>query len=367
MKSINFKRKESVLRSVELTEQKLVKRRLNWDRIVYLVILTIALLFGARYLINHFLFLDGNGQVLFDSVDIRNTTDCRVVKFFVEEGDSVKKGDPLFKFTAANQYGAFTDPNNPSFFSTTEKKSNEDVSWAERQIFSTQQEIKMFQIQLKAKNDLKQQLTNELERMRNAVALDALPSYKLEDQITRIQELDVQMNDLKSRIGVLQANLGSLNGMIRDLGMISSTTLNGNSSGFGGNGADPKNVFYSPLDGTITNMMKKEFEVALKSESILSIHKPKNVYIKAFFKQEDLRWLKEGQIVTLEFPDGTESMGIIRRFYFSTYRLPEEFQKKYEPTTRSLSADIYPIKTSDLSRWKMYWKMAVKITKYKYN
>jgi len=40
-----------------------------------------------------------------------------------------------------------------------------------------------------------------------------------------------------------------------------------------------------------------------------------------------------------------------------------QFQKKFEPTTRTLAADIIPIGENDLHIWKKYYKLSVKITK----
>ena len=65
----------------------------------------------------------------------------------------------------------------------------------------------------------------------------------------------------------------------------------------------------------------------------------------------------------IEFADGTLSKGIIDRFYSATYILPDEFQKKFEPTTRTLAADILPIGQDDLDVWKKYYKLSVKVTK----
>lgn len=376
MKSINFKRKESPIRSLENNRVRPRRKPINWDRLVYFVILFLFVFFVGKYLVNKLLYVEGNGQVLFDSVDIRNTRDCRIIEFFVEEGEEVKKGDSLFSFAPADEfggYGGFGGFGNARIERIQEKKTTGDISWAEREIFAVQQELKLNAIQSESKKKLLTAYQAELARLKNAIALDAMPSYRLDDQEDAITKLELDIQNLQSEQAILKNELVLLRGMTRDLGSTSKSSTTRTPGGIaiaGGSGGKSDrfadNMFYSPLNGTVTNMMKKEFEVALKSESILSLHKPKNVYIKAFFPQEDLKWLKEGQLVNLEFPDGSTSNGVIRRFYFATYRLPEEFQKKYEPTTRSLSADIYPVNPTDLQKWKAFWKMGVKITKYKF-
>jgi hypothetical protein len=109
--------------------------------------------------------------------------------------------------------------------------------------------------------------------------------------------------------------------------------------------------------------MKQPFEVALKTETIMALHEPKNVHIRGYFNQKDLADLHEGDIVNIEFPDGAKSKGRIERFEFSTRILPEEFQKKFEPTTRTLAVDILPLDKNDLNLWRKYFKLSVKISK----
>jgi hypothetical protein len=98
----------------------------------------------------------------------------------------------------------------------------------------------------------------------------------------------------------------------------------------------------------------------------MAIHKNTPMYVKGFFSQEDLNYFKVGDHVNIEFPDGSKSKGMISRFNYSTIQLPEEFQKRYEPTTRTIAADIYPLDTAEYVHWKAFYKLGVVITKFKY-
>ena len=99
----------------------------------------------------------------------------------------------------------------------------------------------------------------------------------------------------------------------------------------------------------------------------MTIHKRYSTSIKAFFEQEDLRFFKVGDVFTITFPDGTVSQGVLKRFFIATYHMPEEFQKKYESTTRAIAADIYPLNGEDADKWRVFHKMSVDVTKFKYN
>jgi hypothetical protein len=357
MKNISFKRNESVLRGLEIKENKKPKAPINWDRIIYFILLLFLAFFLARYSINNYFFIEADGQILFDNVEIRNTDDCRVIEFFRDEADDVCTGDSLFSYIPDTPEGNFNSFGTYEFAMNQKKQG--DVSWSEKEMFQVNEDVKLNQLLIREKNQLKTLYKSDLERIRNEVMLDVLPRNRLDDQISKINQLNYEIETLVGKNKLMNASLSELNRMKRN--------LSSNSNGIGdGENQGPTRIFYSPLEGTVTNILKNQFEVAMKDEIILSIHKPNNVYIKGFFKQEDLKSLAINDIVTLEFPDGSKGKGVIRRFYFTTYQLPEEFQKKYEPTTRSLSADIFPATNSDLKKWKTYWKMGVKITKLKY-
>lgn len=363
MKNISFKRKESVIRGLEIQREGKKKKPVNWDRIIYFGILLVILFFLVRYLIYTYLYIEADGQILFDNVEIRNTDDCRVVKFFVEEGEDVCIGDTLFSFLPDKPEGSFNSFGTYEFAMSQKKEG--DISWAEREIFQAKEDIKLNAYLIAEKLKMRKLFEKDLERIRNEVMLDVMPRNRLDDQLAKINQINYEIETLKGKNALLAASLARLEGMKRNLGSSGSGDLDGDGVA---DGMQTKldHIFYSPLEGTITNILKNEFEVALKDEVILSIHRPNNVYIKGFFKQEDLKSLNINDIVELEFPDGSVGKGVIKRFYFTTYQLPEEFQKKYEPTTRSLSADIFPATPKDLEKWRTFWKMGVKIRKYKY-
>jgi hypothetical protein len=161
-------------------------------------------------------------------------------------------------------------------------------------------------------------------------------------------------------------NNQTFQGLINQLELLDkghTTSANIISAGNGGGGGGATIRYYiSPIKATITRLYKRNYEVALKSENILNMHEKEDIYIKAFFAQEDIANFKEGDEVTVTFPDGETSIGHIKRLYFATYRMPEEFQKKYESTTRAIAADIFPIENESQIKWKAFYKMNVTVT-----
>lgn len=366
MKNISFKRKESAIRGLENQPvKKKTKAPRNWDRLIYFFVLIVVLFFLLKYLINTFLYIEADGQVLFDNIEVRNTSDSRIIEFYVSEGDEVCLGDSLFSFIPDKPAGNFNNFGTYEFAMNQQKKS--DISWSEKESFQVREDIKLNQFLIAEKEKTKASLQKDLERIKNEVMLDVLPRNRMDDQVGKINQVNYEIQTLKGKNQLLQNSLAELLKLRRDLSSDATSSGDGKSNGKGGYGAhDGRQVFYSPIEGTVTNITKNEFEVALKEEQILAIHKPQNISIKGFFRQEDLNSLNINDHVTILFPDGTKGEGIIKRFYFTTNRLPEEFQKKYEPTTRSLSVDILPATDEDLIKWRMFWKMGVKVIKSKY-
>jgi len=364
VKSLNFKRKEdSYLRYFDETQKRASKRPINWDRIIYIVLLLITLFFVSKFLIKRYLYIEGNGQVLFENVDIRHTDDIRIYKFFKKEGEDVKVGDTLFTyFRDKDVYGngGGGGGNHVSLAGGAEGNS-----WIEREIYSLRKSVDLNNVKISDNNKLLKIYNSDLERVRNEVILDAVSHTNLENLKYQITRLEADNNLLNEQNRIFRKQIAYLLDLLGQSQEIEKVRINqtGHVMLTGAESDSTFKVFTSPIDGSITRVEKQPFEVALKTEVILSIHQPNFVHIKGFFNQEDLRYLHEGDIVDIEFADGTKSIGVVNRFYAATYILPEEFQKKFEPTTRTLAANILPLTESDLYIWRKYYKLSVKITK----
>jgi hypothetical protein len=385
VKSVNFKRKEeSYLRYFEEQSSRKNKRPFNWDRFVYLILLAIFLFFTGRFIVNSYFYIEGNGQVLFESVDIRHTDDIRILKFHVQEGDDVKIGDTLFTYFLDED--VFGEAGGFGGNSVSIAGGSSSPSWIERELYTLRKNVDLNQVRISDNKAMLDVYNQDLERVRNEVILDAVSHTNLENLEYQISKLEGDNNLLWAQIGIYKKQIAYLNDLLEQQNTDpQKIDVNQSTHSSGGTGSGVDNgrqfdtddfvmlagvddlegykIFTSPINGNVTRIDKMAFEVALKTETILSIHQPNNVHIKGFFDQEDLRHLNEGDIVDIEFADGTESKGFINRFYAATYKLPDEFQKKFEPTTRTLAADILPIDEGDLEMWKKYYKLSVKITK----
>lgn len=366
MKSISFQRNKSLIRVVN--EEKIRKSR-NWDRIIYLILLSLFLFFVVYYLIHKAFYINAKGQVLLESLSIRLTEDARILDIKVAEGDSIRMNDTLFVYAGENKKSS-----GGSSISLTNSGGGGDDSWWWKEVYNLKKKISLNLIDIKRNDELIDSYKSELRRITNEVILDVLPKTRLEQLKGEITKLTADNDKLKSENSQLQGMIAQLGpGTIPDGNATTSIRTdgkngltNGNSHYFSGELLGAPRFFLSPIEGIVTRVYTNAFETALRSEQIISLHKNYNLTIKAFFEQDDLDQLHQGDVFKIEFPNGTESLGVLKRFYFATYAMPEEFQKKYEPTTRTISADIYPLNDEEAKKWKAFYKMGVEISKFKY-
>ena len=166
MKSLNFKRKENA--QIRYLDEKVMgkkKSRFNWDRVVYLSILGLIVFFVLRYFFISNFYISANGQVIFDNVDISQTEDIRIEKFFFEEGDNIKAGDTLFSYLIEDPaFAANIDP-----LAEVGNESN----WADREMYSLQKSIDLNNSRIRGDRQLLTSYKSQLNQLENEVILGA--------------------------------------------------------------------------------------------------------------------------------------------------------------------------------------------------
>ena len=375
MKSINFKRRGTEIRT--LPEESRTTRR-KWDRITYIFILLLLLGLGIYYASTKIFYTRAQGQMMYENVDIRLLDDCRVTRYFVHEYDSVRVGDTLFEYIydkADNNNSGNNGGGNVSV-SVNAGSGGSDNSWIEREILNKREKIANSEAKRKENLSLINSYEAELERIRASVVLGVLPQSRLDLRQNEIVQLKAEnsriqeeISELKKIVGQLQSDLSRSRNKTESIPSNINATVNGATQGGASESAEiepTKKYFISPIAGSINRIYTLEYETALRDEVVLAIHKKSPIFIRAYFDQEDLADVAVGEEFTVTFPDGTQSRGILKSFYYSTIPLPEEFQKKYEPVSRAVVGDIYPVNKDESLQWKNFYKMSVDVTKYKY-
>ena len=335
MRKFTYKKNTAVIRT--LKEPKIKKKKWNIDRIIYFALIIVLLIWLVRFLYMKTAWIEGNGQVLMEKVDVNFTNDIRVKEIFINEGDTVTVGKQLF-----NYYQDDFDSDASIVLKNIDKKErlNNDLQDILKDIMRKRVQLKNLQKRL-------QLLEQQEEQITKLILLDVYTKNKLDELIS--QKLLV-----KNQIDLLKSELYFL-GMRRK-------TLKGDDGVYHlGGGGNFGNSYSSPIKGVVGQILKNSEESCYKTENVMTIHNIEKVFIKAYFDLRDLAKVEKGSIVQVEFPDKTISKGIINKLYISTYKAPSEFQKKYEPTERNILAEIVPLEKEQIPEWGKFYKLNLKV------
>lgn len=337
MKSTYFSRSSGEIRLIKNPEG---KRRRNWDKIIYLIIFTSIISYVIYYFAQRALIISETGQVQFEALEIQYFKDIQLEKLYVNEGDSIKRGDTLFSFHIERGDHLTMSDNR------MERQQNSSEAVARHQ-----SQIKIKEAELFSLQSLINFTRLEKDRVEKEVFLSIYTANRLDPYIKKEEELKASIYFLEKEIEILKSMLPLLSrGSFQD-NRIESTIQH----------------FTSPIKGTVAHIYMTEHETVLESEHIMSVFLPhKNVHVKTFFSSSDMKFLKAGDEVDIVFPNGTKSVGVVKQFFYDSYELPVQFNKYSEDVYKRIEADLEPLNPSDQDLWNSSPKITVKVYKSKY-
>ncbi len=355
-----FKYQESVLRTVD---EPVVKKKFNWDRFLFVLLLVLGIGYFCYTYYLRVAYTNVPGLVILEKMAVNFTDDIRLLELCAKEGDVILEGDTLFTYSyekgepVENQMQNITISNRVSGGGNTSTNRNilRDKLTLKRQIAVKGSEREGRRERLKAKKA-------ELEEQRKQILMGVDVAYKLPALQTSIIAIETDITSLTREIRILRKHLAALRAEEKRLKNAEMATL-AESLSNGSGAREAKYHYAAPIEGIIGKISNSPNEVCYRTENLMVIHQMANMKVRAYFDQKDAKTIVRGEEVGVEFPDGTIGRGIVDNFYISTYAMPPEFQKKYEPRERSVIVDIVPIDTEEAKIWMVYYKMAVTILK----
>ena len=351
-----FKYQESVLRTVEEPPK---KKKFNWDRFFFIIALIVIFVYIINRVYSSVMFFSVNGEVIMNKVAVHFTEDIRLRKLYVEEGDAVDAGDTLFSYRYED-YEKLAGSNGTNITLNTNLGRSNDWFLREKLNIKRQIAIKKSQqegirMAIKIKKD-------ELEAQKKQILVGVDVAYKLPPLLSDISEYEADISVQNQEIKALRRHLSRLRSEEKKAIALEKQDYETKQSNKN-NIYNSSYYYVAPINGLIGRIFVSPNEICYETQSVMAIHQLENLKVKAYFDQETYDRIKIGDEVTVEFPDGKTGIGVINNFYVSTYPIPPEFQKKYEPVTRSIVADVIPVSKDEATRWTSYYKMGVKIYK----
>lgn len=337
MRSSNFTRAGGEIR---LIKDPTTRKRWNWDKIIYIAIFLVLFGIGFYFLSKNVLFVYETGQVQFQALEIQEVKDIKLHKLYVKESERVKVGDTLFSYEieAGDEFAMVSG--------SLERSQNAEINLARYQ-----SQIKVREAEVSEMRALLLFTQKERKRLEQEVHLSVYPADKLSPYIKKEEELKSAIIFGDREIEILKQNLPS----------IAHDTI------AVGHASMKFKYFRSPIDGTVAHLYMTENETVLESEHIMSIFLPhKNAYVKTFFQSDDMKYLHVGDKMDVKFPDGSKSVGVIRKFYQDSYELPPQYHKYSVDVYERIEADLDPVDLADTLLWNKSVKLQVEVIKFKF-
>jgi len=319
------------------------KKRMNWDRLVYLTILFAIVCSLLVYLVRNYYFIVAPGQVVKESYLVLLPYDIRINTLLVEEEDSVVAGQPLFRFERDFRLS------NDDLLTSTRSVDE----WITKERFSAERNIRIKEVEIEQNERYIAKYQKQLDKLKLGVVIEVANRKDVEASEFDILKLRGENNILIEEINYWENYLSKLpryrkdyeTKLLRQLGEKGGAT-----------------EFLSPIHGRIAELNFKQYEVAYKGEPLLNIEQ-EDAYIKAYIPQKEFGSVVAGDVVTIIFPNKTKSKGVIDKIYSQLERLPPEYQDEAGPRVRSLLAIVRPMDQNAMEQWKLNDKMNVEIRK----
>jgi|AntRauTorcE11897_2_1112592.scaffolds.fasta_scaffold00075_14 multidrug resistance efflux pump len=345
MKSGQFNTSKSTIRG---SREKEKTQKTNWDRVVYLTLLSVGVIAISYYLINRNFFVIGDGRVTANELQVLSPSDIRFQEIFVQAGDTVQQSDTLFRF---------------SFIEW--QQSMDSLETIKRSLRDARLELSDIQDDLRIK-------ANELERNTQQIEYyeSRISQIKREVQlgvatVSELKSVEDRVMNLKGELSLIREQQQLLFNKRNRLQRKISSPYGDDGSDIPLNAGSMQHIYTSPVSGIVTALYKNETELGLRSERIMALlSEQSQLKIKAIFEQKAGKYLSIGDHMSITFDNGVKSRGVITDIYAAEALIdrPTGSQSELEFSVQ-IVAELKPEDPVELNQWKSYNKMGVTVKK----
>lgn len=334
----------------EESYEKPIKKR-KWDRWIYFAIMLLILFSVLRWLISSWIFDYADGFLKQQQFDVKFTSDVRILKYNVKEGDTIKKGDTLFSYE-------FYDANFRKNSVQDSLKNLVDNTTFENRLASISSEISKKQSLVA---DLRKRVAfwkKEKSRKEKLVYINQITPNELAN-------VDRSIDDLQYEISSLMADIRALND---EMGKMSLINNHKNLIAKEENEASTMHNYYiSPVNGSVDRFRVTDGQVGYKSDIITSVIR-KGQFVQAYINISDLDEFHEGDHVEIKLPYGFNKTltGKVRKIYsISEIKDNTMINKNVNEDKYGVVIDIVPLDGKSWDNVKIS-NIPVKVRKLKF-
>lgn len=349
MKPFKFKTKATVLKGVK---EEPPKKRTNWDRIIYLILFAIIFISILYYAISKSFYVNVSGHVYSEQFTVNFPEDVSVSEYFVNEIDTIEKGDTLFYY----RLNLLEDDDGGSAVAAV---ITDRSDWYLKERLQTQKRISLSYIAIDDFNNNINRINSELEKTKKEVYLDVYPQVELKKAILEIQKLQVEIQKTEDEINYLKKYLSLLN-------YYEQQEINQPVIDAGDGDVILWGYYRSPVDGIVAKIFNDPEEVTYKKDPVMFLNDFNQIFILGYIDQKDVDYFNVGEKVNINFANGDISEGRINYFYINTEELPLDFVEPKARYKRRVVMKIVPENDEIAKDWKMHHLYEVRISKTRY-
>ncbi|MDX1637673.1 MAG: hypothetical protein R3281_06875 [Balneolaceae bacterium] len=350
MKSEYFSNQPAQIRGMREKQQ---ESSVNWDRVVYLGLLAVVL-GGLLFMILSYNFvLKGEGRVFVNHHLVKLPVDARIGDIFVREGEELAVGDSLFSYLETYQ------PESPGQLRDELRRLTEKILELDTDIKNKRAEIAYAENQLAYYESQKQLVSREIK-----MNLSTIRDYR--DVERKIMELTAERDIDRGQLTELYRQRAQLQAWKDEAEQAKngSAGLGSEVAEAGSEYGNTHTIFRSPVPGTVDRIDKTASELAIRSETILSIRKEMpEIIIQIIFPRSSLEKLREGDTMDIEFDNGVQSSGVISGFFTPQISNWDVVGIAEYDLNDYVVLRLKPVDKAEEQRWKKHSHLGVTVSR----
>lgn len=295
----------------------------------YIYLLLLAAIVGYLLYIawQRFMFLEAKGQVEVERITLSASRGGTISKLLVTDDQKVDAGKLLARVTAPQEC---QDEQEPARLNDLRMEAS-----------LTANEASILSERL---NELRTTLL-ERQRLRRALEIDTRLDNLTRETRESIESTEEDLARKRVRLGLLQDRADELKRQFDQQPLPPECR--------------PESIM-APSDGRIYRVAHKEAEVVTRAEPILTfIPTSPKVRVEVVLPNEDVDELQIGQTVSITFPDGIESSGIVGAITSMTSNVIRPDWDPEPPPAEHARVIVHPLSSKDAPLWQAYDRMTV--------
>lgn len=306
-----------------------------WPRVfkyLYFALL-ISIVAGILYLFAMRVFyFKGNGYVEVEKYILSSLNSGRVVKLYKLPGENFKAGQPLAQIDLDLECRIDEPDIRPTRLAYDIKKMEGD--------------LRVYQSQLDALGEIE---------MPEYILYRALEVGKPVTSDKEEEEIRQEKDQLQNKIALLTAEIRVRKWELAELKRLLTKEKYYT-------GCESETVF-APFEGVIDHLTRKPGEYIGGGEPLLTvISKETRVTVEAYVSWKTMKYLDRGKVLTITFPDGTKTLGIISEFASAATQSVEKIKQNYLPVESKPWILLLPENEKDRQHWIDNDRVEVRVT-----